>query len=321
MRRFPEPQFNLAAVARPGDPELAGELVHALYAQGFDVAHASELRLDHGTTLPLAQIGIAAHVAVVPVLVNSIFAPLPTLARCRALGAAVAEALRASTLGRRVALLATGGVSHTVGAPGMERNDPAFDAAFLGALARGDLDRACAFTDDELDASGNGTHEVRNWVAVAGAMHPAAAARRHRHRLRARLGHGRAPAAVGSSVTTGRTNAVLTQFLVDVTRGPRRGDFAADRRAVVDASALDAPLRAAVLDDDVAVLWLAGAHPMALLYYARGSGWTNERYYGCIERAERARTGVTPAGPASAAAPPAEPGPSRTHRSSAPHGR
>ena len=53
------------------------------------------------------------------------------------------------------------------------RNDPAFDAAFLDALVAGDLERACSFPDTVLDAAGNGTHEIRNWIAVAGAMHPA----------------------------------------------------------------------------------------------------------------------------------------------------
>lgn len=170
---FPEPQFKLAPVARRGDPALATELVTDLYGMGFDPAHSSELRLDHGTTLPLAQLGIADGVAVVPIIVNSIFAPLPTLARCRELGVAVSAALARSPLGRRVALLATGGISHTVGAPGMERNDPAFDAAFVAALAAGDLGRACRHTDSELDAAGNGTHEIRNWIAVAAALAPA----------------------------------------------------------------------------------------------------------------------------------------------------
>ena len=170
---FPEPQFKIAPMERRGDPQLAEELVGALYGMGFDPAHSSELRLDHGTTLPLAQLGIGDDVRVVPIIVNSIFAPLPTLARCRDLGAGVAAALAQSAPGRRVALLATGGISHTVGAPGMERNDPAFDAAFLGALVEGDLDRACGFSAARLDAAGNGTHEIRNWIAVAAAMRPA----------------------------------------------------------------------------------------------------------------------------------------------------
>lgn len=170
---FPEPQFKLSPVARRGDSALATELVASLYGMGFDPAHSSELRLDHGTTLPLAQLGIGDHVAVIPIIINSIFPPLPPLKRCRELGAAVAMALARSTSGRRVALLATGGLSHTVGAPGMERNDREFDAGFVAALVAGDLERVCSHSDAELDAAGNGTHEIRNWIAVAAAMEPA----------------------------------------------------------------------------------------------------------------------------------------------------
>jgi aromatic ring-opening dioxygenase catalytic subunit (LigB family) len=169
---FPEPQFKLAPVAWRGDPELAEELVRELYRQGFDPAHASELRLDHGTTLPLARLAIAANVAVVPIIINSLFPPLPTLRRCSELGTAIAAALARSTLGRRVGMLATGGLSHTVGAPGMERNHPEFDAAFVAALADADLATACSHPDRLLDAMGNGTHEIRNWVAAAGATYP-----------------------------------------------------------------------------------------------------------------------------------------------------
>ena len=171
-RAFPEPQFNLAPVARRGDPALAEELVRALYSDGFDPAHSSDLRLDHGTTLPLAQLNIASHVAVVPIIINSLFAPLPALKRCFELGTAVGRAIARSGLGRRVAVLATGGISHTVGAPGMERNDPDFDAAFLQALMEGHFEQACGYSDRRLDAAGNGTHEIRNWIAAAGAAHP-----------------------------------------------------------------------------------------------------------------------------------------------------
>ena len=169
---FPEPHFNLAPIARRGDPELAQHLVRELYREGFDPAHSSELLFDHGTVLPLALMEIAPEVAIVPVIINSIFPPLPTLERCRALGIAIAEALARSKLVRRVALLATGGISHTVGAPGVERIDPAFDSAFVKAFVEGNLDQACKYSDAVLDAAGNGTHEIRNWIAVAAAAHP-----------------------------------------------------------------------------------------------------------------------------------------------------
>jgi aromatic ring-opening dioxygenase catalytic subunit (LigB family) len=169
---FAEPQFKLEPITRRGNPALAQKLVQELYAAGFDAAHSSELRLDHGTTLPLAQLGIGAGVAVVPIIINSIFAPLPPLQRCRMLGSAVASILARSDPGRRVGILATGGLSHTVGAIGMERNDPEFDADFMSALVDGNLETACDFADRRLDAAGNGTHEIRNWVAAAGAAFP-----------------------------------------------------------------------------------------------------------------------------------------------------
>ena len=111
--------------------------------------------------------------------------------------------------------------------------------------------------------------------------------------------------------------ATLTQFLVDITRGHRKGEFAADADAVLAASPLDEATRAAVRDQDIGALWRAGAHPMALMYFARACGWANDRYYRCVADAENAlRTGDR-----AGAAPPAGPEPSRTRRSSAPHGR
>ena len=170
---FPEPQFKLSARPWRGDPELARELVEQLYQRGFDPAHSSELQLDHGTTLPLQQIGLSAAVAVVPVVINTLFPPFPTFDRCRALGEAIADALRESGLDRHVAILGTGGISHAVGSPGMEKNDPLFDSEFLDALRCGDLTRACGFSEARVDAAGNGSHEIRNWIVAAAAAAPA----------------------------------------------------------------------------------------------------------------------------------------------------
>jgi hypothetical protein len=116
--------------------------------------------------------GIPPDIAVIPLIINSIFPPLPTLERCHQLGLAIAAALTGSALRRRVGLLATGGISHTVGAPGMERNDLAFDADFMGALVSGDLGRARRYSDTVLNQAGNGTHEIRNWIVAAAAAQP-----------------------------------------------------------------------------------------------------------------------------------------------------
>ncbi|QYY30867.1 hypothetical protein K2O51_26530 [Cupriavidus pinatubonensis] len=170
-RAFPEPHFNLSPIERRGDPDFAQAILRDLYAEGFELAHSSDLRLDHGTTLPLELMEIPDEVAIIPIIVNSIFHPLPTLTRCRDLGVAIANAIARVQPSRRVGILATGGISHTVGAPGVNGNDQSFDADFMNAMLRGDVDHACCYSDALLNEVGNGTHEIRNWIVAAGAAH------------------------------------------------------------------------------------------------------------------------------------------------------
>lgn len=169
---FPEPHFNLPDHSRRGDAALAKDLVEDLYGHGFDPVHSSDLLLDHGTILPLSLMGLPDDLAIIPIVINSIFPPLPTLERCRAFGSCVGNRLRASSACRRIGLLATGGLSHRVGTPGVDEIDADFDRRFIGALLDGDLDRAAGFSDEELDAAGNGTHEIRNWISLAAAVGP-----------------------------------------------------------------------------------------------------------------------------------------------------
>jgi aromatic ring-opening dioxygenase catalytic subunit (LigB family) len=89
--------------------------------------------------------------------------------RCYEFGRLVGNAIRKWNSSRRVAILGTGGLSHAVGTPDMGRVDPQFDAKFLDLLCA-NSPALCNITDAEMDAVGNGTHEVRNWVAVAGAV-------------------------------------------------------------------------------------------------------------------------------------------------------
>ena len=98
--------------------------------------------------------------------------------------------------------------------------------------------------------------------------------------------------------------AALTQFLVDITRGHRKADFAANGEPVLAASPLDERLRDAIRAQDMGALWLAGAHPMALLYFARASGWDNERYYRCLAEAELTRSARAPVAPPPGREPP-----------------
>ncbi|MGD9945023.1 MAG: hypothetical protein AB7S98_17475 [Burkholderiaceae bacterium] len=82
------------------------------------------------------------------------------------------------------------------------------------------------------------------------------------------------------------SSAALSQFLIDITRGPWKGDFAANGERLVNAAPLDEQTKTAIRNQDIGALWLAGAHPLALLYFSRACGWDNERYYRCLSEAE-----------------------------------
>jgi hypothetical protein len=104
-------------------------------------------------------------------------------------------------------------------------------------------------------------------------------------------------------------DAALTQFLIDVVRGTRVREFSSDPEAVIRSSGLDARVQEALRSSDVGALWLAGAHPMALMYFARSLGWPNERYYSCLDAAELKRSAQAAFFPLAD-----EHGPRRTHQ-------
>jgi 2,3-dihydroxyphenylpropionate 1,2-dioxygenase len=91
--------------------EIATDCATAVLNAGVDVAFSASMDVDHGTVQPLQILfGDAASVPVVPIFINSVATPLGPLKRARALGAAVGAF--AATLGKRVLLLGSGGLSH-----------------------------------------------------------------------------------------------------------------------------------------------------------------------------------------------------------------
>lgn len=87
---------------------LAAHLVEA----GFDITVSYAMKLDHGFSNPLGFFlhGDLAARPVIPVHLNTLSDPRPTLRRCRELGEEIGRWAAAS--GKRVAFLGTGGLSH-----------------------------------------------------------------------------------------------------------------------------------------------------------------------------------------------------------------
>jgi len=69
----------------------------------------------------------------------------------------------------RVAVLATGGLSHSIGEPTMGEIDEPFDHDCVRLFTAGDEAPLVDFLDTRLLSTGNGAHETRNWVIAHGA--------------------------------------------------------------------------------------------------------------------------------------------------------
>jgi hypothetical protein len=160
----------------PGHADLGRWLVEQAFAAGFDPAWSEELTLDHGIMTVLHFLDPDRRLPVVPIILNCAVAPMPPLDRCHGFGGALRRAIEAWPAAARVALVGTGGLSHWVGRPGMGRINVEFDRWFLDCLAAGRTAEVTRLTDDEVERAGNGAHEIRAWLAVAGAV-PGRAAR------------------------------------------------------------------------------------------------------------------------------------------------
>ena len=148
-----------------GHPALGQHLLESALAQDFEPSVSHHLRLDHGFCIPLWRMELPQLPKIVPIVVNDLEPPMLSVTRCFAWGKFLARAI-ASFPDRdlRVAILATGGLSHSIGEKTMGDIDERFDRACIDAFATGDEAKIVALLERDMVAAGNGTHEVRNWV-------------------------------------------------------------------------------------------------------------------------------------------------------------
>jgi len=153
----------------PGDAKLATELIDACLDRGFDPTFSDELLFDHATFLPLHFLNPNMAVPVVPIIFNALTPPMPTAKRCYAFGRFLGNELEANP--KRIAIIATGGLSHWPGEAKHGKINIPFDKKFLDHLISGDHAKLTAYTHDEINTeAGSGGHEIRTWIALAGAV-------------------------------------------------------------------------------------------------------------------------------------------------------
>jgi aromatic ring-opening dioxygenase catalytic subunit (LigB family) len=145
-------------------------LARAIVEQGiereFDLFYTQDAPLDYAFYVPLHFTMPDPAVPIVPLHVNAYLPPQPTPRRCHAWGAALGDILRGRP--ERVALMASGGMSHFPGTDRYGSPDVDYDRRLLDALREGRGAELAAVTGEELDKAGN--IELRTWLTVLGAV-------------------------------------------------------------------------------------------------------------------------------------------------------
>ncbi len=156
-----------------GDPELSWHLINGLVAGDFDITMCQEMLIDHAVTIPLSLIWPGENswpVRIVPISINTVQHPLPSLARCLALGRTVGRAVAAFEPDRRIVVIGTGGLSHQLDGQRAGFVNKEFDQLSMDKLVS-DPDALARFTIPELvQLAGAQGVELLNWVAMRGAM-------------------------------------------------------------------------------------------------------------------------------------------------------
>jgi aromatic ring-opening dioxygenase catalytic subunit (LigB family) len=151
-----------------GDAGLGMHIVETALDEGFEPSFSHRLKLDHGICIPLWRMELARLPRIVPILLNSIETPMPSLKRCYEWGSLLRKAIESYKQPLRVAILGTGGLSHSIGEKTMGAIYEDFDHETIRRFG-GAPQELIGFLAEKLSTHGNGSEEVRNWLVAHGA--------------------------------------------------------------------------------------------------------------------------------------------------------
>jgi aromatic ring-opening dioxygenase catalytic subunit (LigB family) len=166
----------------PCAAEISRTILESAVEAGFDLSFSEnfpEKRLiSHAHAEPLMRVLLpAADVPIVPIYVNAIHPPGPTPSRCYSFGQALGDIIRDRLADKRMAIYASGGLSHfTAGYPwrfyrgpfGYGQISEDFDRRILQWMAEGQTRKLAGLSSAEL--LDHGEIELRSWIVLAGAV-------------------------------------------------------------------------------------------------------------------------------------------------------
>lgn len=149
----------------PCHPMSEGLIEH-LVSSGFDMVYSQDAVLGHAFAAPFEWVLEKRDIPVVAMFVNTYLPPLPTARRCAALGEAIAAYL--GTRPERVAILASGGLSHYPGTWKYPQPAYDFDRWAIAHMERGNTEAILSLTNRQIDEVGN--TEILSWAVMMGAI-------------------------------------------------------------------------------------------------------------------------------------------------------
>ena len=148
-------------VAQELSAHIAGQLTLADFDLTVFAKQPAGRTLGHAFTFPRYRLGLPETTPIVPVFVNTYYPPnVPSAARCYALGRELRRSVESWATDARVAVIASGGLTHFV-------IDEALDRRVLDAIAARD---AAALSGIPRARLRSGNSEILNWVTAAAAL-------------------------------------------------------------------------------------------------------------------------------------------------------
>lgn len=156
-----------------GHAGLARHIGHALVADEFDMSFFQHKPLDHGCFSPLSMISPDAagwQGSIVPLQVGVLQLPIPNARRCYKLGKSLRKAIQSYPEDLKVAIVATGGLSHQVHGERCGFNNVAWDNEFLELLEHDPEALTQVRLAEYAERGGMEGAEVIMWLIMRGAL-------------------------------------------------------------------------------------------------------------------------------------------------------
>ena len=146
--------------------ELGKAIVRAGMENGIDFSYGEHIELQHTQNVPLYFLLPKPTIPILPIYVNTWVDPAPSPRRCYQVGELIRAVADRSP--ERVAILATGGLSHFPGSPRIGEIDESFDHKLLDVMRQGNGKSLVDYSVQDLLQAGDS--EFLNWMVVVGAI-------------------------------------------------------------------------------------------------------------------------------------------------------